>query len=88
MHKKTLDFNQIYKETYPVVSKYVVCHCKNIEDVKDILQEIYLHVYKQLQKNADGLKRESEEGYEKAKNNQINSNVDYGLLIAYCVRFL
>ena len=51
MHQKTLYFEQIYKDTYPAISKYVVCHCKNIEDVKDILQEIYLHVYNHIQKD-------------------------------------
>lgn len=53
MHQKTLHFEQIYKESYPAISRYVVCHCKNIEDVKDILQEIYLHVYQHILKGKE-----------------------------------
>lgn len=44
-------FNQIYDKTYPMISKYVILHCENIEDVKDILQDIYLEVYKLIKKN-------------------------------------
>ena len=45
--QETLDsFEQLYQETYPDVMKYVVCHCSNIEDTKDIVQNIYLHVFK------------------------------------------
>ena len=51
MHQEI--FNQIYEQTYPIISKYVVCHCENIEDVKDILQEIYFHVYKQINKGKE-----------------------------------
>lgn len=43
-------FDKYYYDTYREVSKYVVCNCSNIEDVKDIIQNIYLELYKQLQK--------------------------------------
>ncbi len=53
MHQKTLEFDQIYEDTFLTISRYVVCHCQNIEDVKDILQEIYLHVYKSMKKGKE-----------------------------------
>lgn len=39
-------FDEYYYETYNDISKYVVCNCNNIEAVKDIIQSIYLEVYK------------------------------------------
>ena len=44
-------FNEIYNKTYNLVVKYVVCKCNNIDDVNDIIQDIYIALYKQLQKN-------------------------------------
>ena len=41
-------FQNIYQLTYPKVSKYVVSKCRNIEDVKDILQNIYFDMYKKI----------------------------------------
>lgn len=41
-------FNNIYDETYNNVLKYVLCECSNISDVNDIIQEIYLEVYKKI----------------------------------------
>lgn len=47
--QKTLDeFSKIYDETYNDVLRYVVCKCSNISDVEDIIQNIYLDVYKKL----------------------------------------
>ena len=43
-------FDEYYYETYNDISKYVVCNCNNIEDVKDIIQSIYLEVYKKVLK--------------------------------------
>lgn len=49
--EKTLkQFDSIYKETYGDISKYVVCNCNNIEDVKDIIQNIYADVFKIIKK--------------------------------------
>ena len=39
-------FDEYYYETYNDISKYVVCNCNNNEAVKDIIQSIYLEVYK------------------------------------------
>lgn len=41
-------FNKLYDETYNDILKYIVCKCSNIEDVQDIIQNVYLEVYKKL----------------------------------------
>lgn len=46
-------FEKLYQSTYKEVALYVVCHVKNPLDVEDILQTIYLHAYKSLQKNKE-----------------------------------
>ena len=43
-------FDKIYDETYDNILKYVICNCSNIEDVKDIVQNIYLELLKGLNK--------------------------------------
>ena len=43
-------FNEIYKQTYQNTLKYIIIHCSNLEDVNDLLQDIYIEVYKNLQK--------------------------------------
>ena len=44
-------FEKLYEETYQEILRYIVCKCSNIEDVKDILQTVYLEVLKKLEKN-------------------------------------
>ncbi len=46
------EFERVYNETYNDIAKYVVCHCKNMTDVEDILQNIYLSVYKVVEKES------------------------------------
>ena len=41
-------FDEIYDKTYADILKYVICNCSNIEDVKDIVQNIYLELLKVL----------------------------------------
>lgn len=43
-------FNTLYDLTYPKVLKYVICHCNNISDVEDLLQNIYYEVFKKTKK--------------------------------------
>lgn len=43
-------FDKIYDSTYLNVRKFVVCKCSNIEDVNDIIQDIYLDVIKNIGK--------------------------------------
>lgn len=44
-------FDALYYETYTDVLNYVVIHCSHVEDVKDIVQNIYLDVLKKIEKN-------------------------------------
>lgn len=50
-------FNEIYAHTYDIVEKYVFKSCSNVEDVNDIIQEVYIEVYKVLERveRADSL---------------------------------
>ena len=43
-------FDEIYNLTYLSVQKFVICKCSNIEDVNDIIQDIYLEVIKNIEK--------------------------------------
>lgn len=52
--QKALDkFDVVYNESYKDISRYVVLNANNIDDVKDILQNIYLEVYKNIDKVSD-----------------------------------
>lgn len=52
--QKSLDkFDVVYNESYKDISRYVVLNANNIGDVKDILQNIYLEVYKNIDKVSD-----------------------------------
>lgn len=44
-------FDELYYDTYQDVLNYTVLNCSNIEDVKDIVQNIYLEVLKKLEKS-------------------------------------
>ena len=44
-------FEELYEETYEEILRYVVCKSSNIEDVKDIVQTVYLEVLKKLKKD-------------------------------------
>ena len=51
MNKAKLNnFNDIYNKTYNNTLKYVLLHCNNLDDVKDIVQDTYLDLYKFLSK--------------------------------------
>lgn len=41
-------FDELYYDTYQDVLKYIVINCSNIEDVKDIIQNVYLEVIKKM----------------------------------------
>lgn len=43
-------FDELYYESYNEVLKYVICNCSNIEDTKDIVQNVYLEVIKKIKK--------------------------------------
>ncbi len=44
-------FDTLYYATYEDILKYVIVNCSNIEDVKDITQNIYLEVLNKIIKN-------------------------------------
>ncbi len=53
-------FENLYYETYNDVLKYVICNCSNIEDVRDIVQNVYFEVLKKIKKDS---KREISKAY-------------------------
>lgn len=53
-------FYQIYTETYNLAASLVTIRCRQTADVGDIVQEIYLEVYKILQKHGPEYIREPE----------------------------
>ena len=47
------EFDKLYKDTYDYTLKYVICHCSKIDDVNDIVQDVYVDVYKLLLKHTN-----------------------------------
>lgn len=56
MNKKYIEeeFNKIYDETYKKCMIYITCKCQNTNDISDILQEVYIELYKSLEKKGIG----------------------------------
>ena len=50
-HKTLKEFEKIYEDTYPTILKYLISKCPNLDDVNDMIQEIYLDLYQILKKN-------------------------------------
>ena len=46
MNELTLD--DIYNETYDDILKYVVIHAKSLDDVNDLIQNIYFSLFKKI----------------------------------------
>lgn len=44
--KDTFEF--LYNSTYKNVLKYTICHCRNLDDVNDIIQDIYTELYQKI----------------------------------------
>lgn len=44
-------FDELYYKTFDEISKYVICNCSNIEDASDIIQNIYMDVFKIINKD-------------------------------------
>ena len=44
------DFEQIYRQTYNMLIRYIVVKCNNIDDINDILQETYIELLKKNRK--------------------------------------
>lgn len=45
------EFEEIYKNTYNTILKYVIGKCSNLDDVNDIIQETYIEFYRKLKEN-------------------------------------
>ena len=54
-------FNEIYDKTYSTILKYVIIKCRNINDANDIIQEIYLELWKII--NKKGLEKTNIKSY-------------------------
>lgn len=46
-------FEQIYDDSYDYVLKYIICHCSNMEDVKDIIQNVYFEILKRIEQGKE-----------------------------------
>lgn len=44
--KETFEF--LYNNTYKNILRYTICHCRNLDDVNDIIQEIYTELYQTI----------------------------------------
>ncbi len=44
--KETFEF--LYNNTYQNVLRYTICHCRNLDDVNDIIQDIYTELYQTI----------------------------------------
>ena len=52
-HKTLKSFDKLYEDSYRSVLKYVICNCSNLEDVKDIIQNVYFEVLKNYEKEIE-----------------------------------
>lgn len=59
---KSEDFELFYTKTYQSVLKYIICKCKNLDDVNELIQETYVELYKILKRK---------------KNIKINDEIAY-----------
>ena len=55
-------FEFLYNNTYRNVLKYTICHCRNLDDVNDIVQDIYTELY-QKTVNKKHINLDNAEGY-------------------------
>lgn len=44
--KETFEF--LYNSTYSSILKYTIYHCRNLDDVNDIIQDIYTELYQTI----------------------------------------
>ncbi len=44
-------FQKIYDETYDDILKYLVCNGARVNDAEDIIQDVYLALFKKIKKN-------------------------------------
>lgn len=63
------NFEDIYNKTYQTLLKYLVCKCRNLDDVNELIQDTYVELYHTLQRKRS-IKLDDETAYLKgiAKN--------------------
>ena len=44
-------FQKVYDETYDDVLKYLVCNVARVSDAEDIIQDVYLALFKKIKKD-------------------------------------
>lgn len=47
---KVENFEEIYKQTYNNVLKFIVVKCNNIDDINDVLQDTYIELFNKIKK--------------------------------------
>ena len=50
-HRSFEYFEKIYTQTYTEILKFIICKCSNLDDVNDIIQDVYLEFYNVLETN-------------------------------------
>ena len=46
-------FQKVYDETYDDVLKYLACNVAKVSDAEDIIQDVYLALFKKIKKNTN-----------------------------------
>ena len=49
---KEKEFNEIYEKTYHNLLSYIISKCDNLSNIEEIMQEIYIKLYKQILKDS------------------------------------
>ena len=61
-------FNEIYDKTYHNTLKYIISKCDNLSNVEEIVQEVYIKLYKQIKKDSTYIKSYNQFLIKLAKN--------------------
>ena len=61
-------FNEIYDKTYHTTLKYIISKCDNLSNVEEIVQEVYIKLYKQIKKDSTYIKNYNQFLIKLAKN--------------------
>ena len=81
-------FEFLYNSTYKNVLKYTICHCKNLDDVNDIIQDVYTELYQTVInkkyidiENCEGYiigiaKNKIKGHYKQLKNNYLETEIE------------
>jgi len=56
------NFEEIYNKTYNDILKYIICKCRNFDDVNELMQDTYIELYQALS-NKKSIKVSDENAY-------------------------